>query len=102
MTKIKKYIFVLLLELTRFSIPIINHTSEKNMFFVVITNTSDQNNMYEHNNSDEYNSQAIDDDAFYNNMVNRMMNSKSIRGRKRKASSSVKRTKRFKKGKAKK
>lgn len=72
------------------------------MFFVVIINIADKTNIHEHNNSDGSNFREINDDSFYDDMVNKMMNNNSSRGRKRKACSSVKRTKRFKKGKAKK
>lgn len=72
------------------------------MFFVVIINTADKKNIPEHNNSDENNCQEICNDSFYDDMVNKMMDNNSLRGRKRKACSSVKRTKRFKKSKAKK
>lgn len=68
----------------------------------MIINTADKKNIHEHNIGDENNCREIDDDSFYDDMVSKMMDNNGLRGRKRKVCSSVKKTKRFKKGKAKK
>lgn len=71
-------------------------------FFVAVINTTEKRNICELNNGDERHCKEIDDDSFYNDMVNRMMCNTNVRGRKRKAGSTVKKTKRLKKGKVKK
>lgn len=67
------------------------------LHFTAIKRTENEQIVNEENHSsDEY---CQEDNIDYDNMVNRMMENKSFRGRKRKANTSTKRTKRFKKGK---